>query len=276
MKKRVSLSLDEKILRKVDSLVDGIKIRSRTDAIEKLLSQQLVEKRTAVILAGGDPSKLYVKELGTYRPLVSIGKKTLIEDIISKAREVGFTNIIIVGFPSLIAKLYEVIGNGEKLGVSINYIQETKELGTAKTLELARQYLKGDFLFLPCDHWFDFDIKELYDFHQMNGGIATLGIHARTSFEWNTSVVVLKGYKVIEYDEFPKKPKTHLISVFIGFMSGEILNYIPPGEVYWSLQEHIFPKLARDGKLVGYPIAGKWVNVHTANDIKRINDILKL
>jgi len=165
------------------------------------------------------------------------------------------------------------LGNGEKLGVNMIYIEEAKELGTAKTLELAKKNLKGDFLFLPCDHFFDIDLKELYQFHLTHEGVATLGIHAKTSFDWNTSIVVLKGFRIIDYEEFPKVPKTHLISIFIGFMNDEIFDSIPPGDIHWSLQENLFPKLAKDGQLVGYPISGNWVNVHSRKDVEKVSNI---
>lgn len=276
MKERVSLTLDSNIVKEIDGMVDGIIIRSRSNAIEKVLKDHLVERKTAVILAGGNPDKLFVKELDCYRPLVRIGRVKLIEDIITKCRGAGFNNIIVVGFPIVISRLYEALGNGDKYGVGIIYVEESKELGTAKTLERAKKYLKTDFLFIPCDHWFDFDLKSLYDFHLTNNGTTTLAVHTRTSFDWKTSIVEMDGYRIINYEEFPKKPKTHLVSMLMGFMKPDVFNLIPPGEVYWSLQEHIFPKLAKMGKLNGYPIAGKWVNVHSENDIKKINGVLKL
>lgn len=274
MKKRISITLDEKLIKQIDLMVDGINVRSRSEAIENLINERIVERKTAVILAGGNPEKLFIKELNVYRPLVSFGRKKLIEDILLKCREAGFVNIIIIGFASLISKLYEVLGNGEKYGVSITYVEEGKELGSAKTLELAKKYLKSDFLFLPCDHWFDFDLKKLYEFHLMHNGVVTLAIHARTAFDWKTSVVVLDGYRIIDYEEFPKKPKTHLISIFIGVAKPEIFNYIPPVEIYWSLQKDLFPKFAKEGKLIGYPISGNWVNVHSKEDVEKVKSLL--
>jgi len=275
MKKRVSLSLDSSLIKEIDSSVDGIVIRSRSDAIEKILRQYVMDKKTAVILAGGKPEKLFIKELGVYRPLVKIDKETLIESNILKCREAGFTNIVIVGSSIIISKIYEVLGDGKKYDVNIIYVEETKSLGSAKTLELAKNYLKGDILFLPCDHYFDFDLKKLYKFHLSQNGIVTLGIHARTSFDWKMGVVVMDGYKIINHEETPKKPKTHLVSVFIGFIKSDIFNFIPPGEVYWSLQEHLFPKLAKEGKLIGYPIAENWVNIHTKKDVEKVIELKK-
>jgi NDP-sugar pyrophosphorylase family protein len=233
-----------------------------------------MDRKTAVILAGGNPEKLLIKELDTYRPLVKIGERKLIEDVISKCRESGFVNIYIVGFASLVAKLYETLGNGKKYGVNITYVEENKELGSAKTLELVKNYIKADFLFLPCDHWFDFDLKKLYEFHLSQNGIVTLGIHTRTTFDWRAGIVELDGYKIINFEEHPKKPKTKLSSIFIGFARPDVFNYIPPGEVRWSLQENLFPRLAKEGKLVGYPIAGNWVNIHTKQDVEKVIQIL--
>lgn len=275
MKNRVSITLDSKVLEEVDKRVDGIFIRSRSDAIERILKENVIDSKTAVILAGGSPEKLLVRGAGVYRPLISIGKRTLIEDTVSKCREAGFTNIIIIGFPTVIAKLYEALGNGEKFGVNIVYVEEEKSLGSAKSLERAKKYLKTDFLFVPCDHWFDFDLKKLNEFHRTNGAVGTLAIHARTSFDWKTSIVVMDGYKIVNYEEFPKKPKTHLVSMLIGFMKPEVFDNIPPGDVYWSLQEHVFPKLAKEGKLMGYPISGEWVNVHDRHDVEKVAELIK-
>jgi len=275
MKKRVSLSVDEETIKKIDSLIDGNLILSRSSAVEKILKKYIIERKAAVILAGGDPEKLFIKEMGIYRPLVPVGKKTLIEDIVLKCRESGFSNILIIGHSAVISKIYEVLGRGEKYNVDITYLGETKTIGSAKTLELARNNIKGDFLFLPCDHYFDFDLKNLYEFHLAHNGIVTLGVHTGTGFDWNTSVVVMDGYKIIDYEEFPKKPKTHLISVFIGFMKSDIFDYIPPGDVAWSLQENIFSKLAKEGKLIGYPISGNWINVHTKKDVEKILKLKK-
>lgn len=275
MKTRVSITLDKGILSEVDRRVDGVLIRSRSDAIERILKESVTESKTAVILAGGSPERLLLKGDDVYRPAVNIGKRSLIEDIVSKCREAGFSSIVIVGFPAVIAKLYEILGNGDKLGVGVVYIEEDKELGSAKSLEKARKYLRSDFLFLPCDHWFDFDLKKLADFHRMGGGVATLAVHSKTSFDWNTSIVEMDGYKIVSYEEFPKKPKTHLVSMLIGFMKPEVFDNIPPGEVKWSLQENVFPKLARESKLMGYPIAGEWVNVHGKKDVDKAVELSK-
>ena len=274
-KVRVSLSLDEGLVKEIDSSIDGIFVRSRSDAVEKILKEWLMHKNTAVILAGGNPDKLFIKELGVYRPLVDLKGETLIENTIKKCREAGFVNIIVVGSRPMIGKMYETISDGKKYGVKITYIEEKKELGSAKTLELAKDYIHSDFLFLPCDHYFDFDLRKLYEFHVKQAGVVTLAVHTRRSFEWKKGIVEMDGFKIVGYEEEPKMAKTYLSSIFIGFMKKDVLNLIPPGEVYWSLQENIFPKLAKEGKLFGYPVAGNWVNIHHKEDAEKAINLIE-
>jgi NDP-sugar pyrophosphorylase family protein len=270
MKDRISITLEPSIVKEIDRSVDGIFIRSRSDAIEKILKRHVVEKKTAVILAGGAPENLFIKELGVYRPLIDMDGIKLIEYMITKCREIGFVNIVIVGFGPIISKIYEVTGGGEKYKVRITFIEEKKDLGSAKTLELAKKYLDHDFLFLPCDSFFNFDLAKLWNFHGLYNGTITMGIHTRTSYNWKKGIVEMDGYHITSYEENPKIPKTKLSGVFIGFMKPDVFNMIPPGDVHWSLQENVFPKLADEEKLIGYPISGDWVNVHSKKDVENL------
>lgn len=272
-KQRISVTLDAEIIKEIVREMKESGAKSLSGFVEAIIKEYIEGMATCVILAGGNPKKLFIKEVDAYRPLVDIGKRKLIEDIILKCKNAGFRNIIIVGFQEIISNLYVTLGNGERYGVRLTYLEEAKELGSAKTLDLVKKYIKTDFLFLPCDHWFDFDLKKLQQFHFEQNGTVTLAIHTRTSFDWKTSVVEMDGYRIVNYEEQPKKPKTHLISTFIGIMKRDALNLIPPGEVYWSLQGNMFPKLAKEGKLVGYPISGNWVNVHTKDDIEKIKKL---
>ena len=275
-KKRVSLSISSELINLLDTYVDGINIKSRSEAVEKFLRERLSDKRTAVFLAGGKKKDIMIEDTEILRPLVDIGGKTLIEDNIERCRIAGYTNIFIVGSSFLISKLYEVLGDGKKYGVSIKYVEDSKPLGTAKTLERVKDYIKSDFLFLPCDHYFDFDIKKVRDFHITNKSTATIAVHARTNISPEKfGIVEMDGSQITYLEEHPKEPKSNLIGVFIGFLKPEIFDYIPPGNIRWSLQENVFPKLVKEGKMCGYPVPSNWANIHTMRDVKKVREMYK-
>lgn len=272
MRARISLTIDKNLLKKLESTIDGIRIRSRSNAIENILKEKFSEKNVAVILAGGSEERLRLKNI--YRPLIDIGGRTLIEDAIEKVKKIDFNNILIIGQPKILSAIFKMIGNGKELGVKINYIEEEATLGSAKTLELSKPFIDSTFLFLPCDHYFEFDLKEMLRFHKIQNDIVTLGIYAQTNFDWNTSVVQIDGHKIVDYEEHPKKPKSHLRGIMIGFAEPSIFNYIPPGHVHCSLQENVFQDLSKERKISAFLISGNWVNLHDEKDVQLIKKLI--
>jgi len=51
-KVRVSLTLNSDVVGRIDRLVDGLYVRSRSEAVEEILSKFLEKEKTAVILCG--------------------------------------------------------------------------------------------------------------------------------------------------------------------------------------------------------------------------------
>lgn len=267
MKARISISISRQVLDKLDRQIDRVSINSRSEAIEKIVEQHISEKKKCVILAGGSPERLYIPELRLYRPLTPIGGKTLIEDTITKAKNAGYNDILIVGSKELLAAIYNCIGDGKELDTSIEYLEEKEHLGSAKTLALAKNHIKSTFLFLPCDHYFELNLQEMEEYHKKNKGTATLAVYAGTANEWKkSSIVSLEGNHITKYVEKPKEAETHLTALMIGFAEPEIFETIPTGKITWSLQENIFAELAKKKKLIGYLYAGKWRNIHTKKD----------
>ena len=275
-KQKITISLSPDIIKYVEATVDGIYIRSRSDAIEKFLREYFSRRKKVVILAGGEPERIYLKDLEVYTPLVRLNGVTLIEDTLHKCARAGFDDVIIIGFRDINTQLFNVLGNGEALGVKIKYVEEKKPLGVAKTLETAREFLKTDFLIIPGDCFLNFDLTKLHEFHLMHGGIATLAIYSRTDFDYilqpeqERGIVELSGANIVLYEEKPKRAKTHLLSTLIGFFSPEIFNYVPEGDILCSLQEEIFPHLAEERRLYGFIFVGDWVNIHQKEDLELV------
>ncbi|MFW9906226.1 MAG: sugar phosphate nucleotidyltransferase [Candidatus Thorarchaeota archaeon] len=274
-KTRITITIDPELLKQIDAQIDGILIRSRSEAIEKFTKQHLEQQKVAVVLAGGKPDSLRTIESADYRPLLPINDKALIEYVIDKIIMAGFQKIIMIGFASVIKAIYSVIAPNKSLLEKIEFIEESKALGTAKTLELARNFVKNDFLIVPCDTYFDFNLQDLYNFHLQQDSLATFAIYSRTSFDSKyKGVVELDGFRIISHEEKPKEPKSYLIKTMIGIMSPQIFEYIPPGPIEWRIEKELILKLIEQSKALGYPVAGEWFNVHTLKDLKLLRRYL--
>ncbi|VVB66533.1 UTP--glucose-1-phosphate uridylyltransferase AglF [Candidatus Gugararchaeum adminiculabundum] len=270
-KTRVSFFIDEKLVSALDAQVARGDADSRSSALEQVLRKQLAPLKQAVILAGGKAQQLLVPEAGVFRPLLKIGGKTLVERMVQKLRDSGYFEIAIVGSSEVITKIFEKLKDGEGLGVKITYIEEKEHLGSSHTLALAKEKMRGRFLFLVCDHYFDFDLAQLEKDHESNLSGATLAIYAGANFTWRkSSLVQMNGNRIVSYDANPKSVSTNLVSTGIGIAEPEIFEYVKKAH---SLFSQVFPEMAEKGRLAGHIVEGEFVNVHTLADAKQAEKI---
>src|SRR3989344_8149380 len=105
-KKKISITINDKILSDIDSIIDNIYIRNRSQAIEHLVKNSLGENKNAVILLGGDENHLKISQ-NEYRPIAKIKNSSLIEVALRKLRENNFKTIFVVARHNLLTRLFE-------------------------------------------------------------------------------------------------------------------------------------------------------------------------
>ena len=263
MKERVTLTLDTNLLREVDRKIDGHRIKSRSHAIELTLMQSFGSSvpKTALILAGGIGTRLQPITFEVPKPLLTVHDKTLLEHLFDLFKKYGIKNIILsIGYKG--DKIKEVIGNGRKFGVNVSYVEESKALGTAGPLKLAKPFLTETFIVSNADELKELDLMDLFIFHKENKATATIAL-ATVEDPSAYGVARLQGNRILEFLEKPKKEDapSNLINSGIYILEPEVLDYIPEG--FAMLEKEVFPKLAKEGKLYGYPFSGQWLNTGT-------------
>src|SRR3989338_1638513 len=264
MKERVTLTLDGNILSEVDRRVDGHKIKNRSHAIELLLMQSLGSAdmpKVAVILAGGVGTRLKPITFEIPKPLVLLHDRTLLEHQFDLFKKHGIKNIIIsIGYKG--EKIRQAIGDGRRFGVNVSYIEESKPLGTAGPLKLARPMISGTFVAENSDELKEINLHDMYLFHKENKATVTIAL---TTVDNPSSygVARMQGNRILEFVEKPKKDgaPSNLINAGLYMMEAEVLDYI--GDGYCMLEKDVFPKLATEGRLFGYAFSGQWYNSGT-------------
>lgn len=268
-RERLTITLRKSILAKVDALVDGMKIRNRSHAIESLITQSLTPKvNQAVILAGGRGVHMRPFTFEMPKGLFPVGGKPILEHIVEMLSKSDVRDIII-SLGHLGDKIKDHFGDGKKFGVRISYVFEEKEAGTAGALILAKKHITGDaFLVFHGDILIDINLNDLVIFHKEQGTTATIGV---TSVADPSSFgeVKLHGTKITQFIEKPKKGKqtSQLISCGLYIFEKEIFNYLP--QQGFSLLEDIFPKLARVHQLSGFLFEGRWVDIGTPQSYEK-------
>ena len=133
----------------------------------------------AVIMAGGKGTRLQSIAKNIPKPMVPILNRPILEYQIDSLKKSGITDvIIIIGYLGNIIRKH--FGNGERYGVSIEYIVENMPLGTAGALYYLKGKIKDDFILVFGDLIFDIDFNRFMAFHKKSDAIISLYGHPNT------------------------------------------------------------------------------------------------
>ena len=261
-KTRLTITLDEDILKRVDAAIDGSKIRNRSHAIEFLLTSCLIPQSSKVlILAGGEGVRFRPLTNELPKSLLPIAGRPLLEHTIQSLKAQGLTDIYI-SVAHLGDKIEDYFGDGSKFGVKIKYLEQAEtKTGTAQPLLQAKHHFTDPFLVIYGDVLTKINYLDLLDFHSSHRGIATMAL---TSVEkpsmWG--VATIEGNRIKDFVEKPKnKTRSHLINAGIYVLNPDVFKYFDQKAV--RLEKDLFPRLALEGKLYAYPFEGVWYDVST-------------
>ncbi|MBU0667051.1 MAG: sugar phosphate nucleotidyltransferase [Nanoarchaeota archaeon] len=268
MKERVTLTIERSILEQIDKTIDKTRVKNRSHAVEMLLRMSLGSNKPtkALILAGGKGTRLKELANGLPKPLILIKGKPIIQYTIELLRKFGINDIILsVGYKSQMIK--DHFRDGNKLGVNITYIEEDNPLGTAGPLKLAKSFLNETFILCNADELKDIDLNDMFTFHKSNRGLVTIAL-TTVDNPCMYGVALLNGNKIMTFIEKPelKNAPSNLINAGLYIMEPEVIDFIPEG--YAMLENDVFPKLAQEEKLFGYPFSGQWFDTGTPQRFK--------
>lgn len=128
----------------------------------------------AVLLAGGKGTRLRPYTATVPKVLLPLDGVPVIELLIAQLREEGFGRITVVT-GHLAEAVQQRLGNGERLGVRIDYLRETQPLDTAGCLGLMT-LPKEPFLLINADIMTSFRFRDLLAAHQELQPLATVAV----------------------------------------------------------------------------------------------------
>ncbi|MEK7647394.1 MAG: nucleotidyltransferase family protein [Patescibacteria group bacterium] len=221
----------------------------------------------AVILAAGEGIRMLPLTRDTPKPLLKVCGKTLIEHAIDALPPEVDELILVVGY--LGDKIQDFLGNNFQ-GKKINYIRQKEKLGTAHALALCRSFLGEDkFMMLYAD---DIHGKEgLCRLASRDLAISIKEVEDPRPF----GVVTMdEAHKIIDIEEKPENPKSHMVSTGPMVLDGRIFEYeaekSKSGEYYLT---SAISKMIKDHAFFG-EISSEWIPVGCPEDLVRAEKIL--
>ena len=231
----------------------------------------------AVVMAGGEGTRLRPMTANQPKPLLPVLNRPIMEHVLRLLRRHGFTDTVVtVQFLASLIRNY--FGDGDELGMNLQYATEETPLGTAGSVKNAEAELRGGrFLVISGDALTDIDLTDMARFHQANNALVTVALkRVPNPLEFGIANTADDG----RIERFLEKPTwgqvfSDTANTGIYMMEPEIFSYVAAGEsVDWS--QDVFPKLLDIGAPVfGYIADAYWEDVGTLESLIQVQaDVL--
>jgi len=257
-----TITMKKDLVKKVDSIIDGSKIRNRSHALEYVVGTYFSPRITkALVLAGGRGVRMRSLTYELPKAMLPVCGKPILEYTIENLKKNNIREIVIA-CGELSEKIKEYFGDGSRFSVKISYIDEKNDLGTGGALKSALPLLGQEpFVMIWGDVLADIDLADMIDFHMEDNPIMTIAL---------TSVADPREYGaarvhrdiLVNFHEKPKKSAeaSHLVTAGVHIVDPKISKFLPKKKSF-MLEQEVMPNLTRDREVKGYIFDGKWFDV---------------
>ncbi|MDH1977194.1 nucleotidyltransferase family protein [Aliarcobacter butzleri] len=236
------------------------------EILDELISKE--EKINKVILmVGGLGTRLRPLTENTPKPMLKVGNKPILQTIVEKFAEYGYTNIIMcVNYKSHMIQDY--FSDGKEFGVNIEYVLENQRMGTAGALSLLKDKPNEPFFVMNGDLLTNVNFEHLHNYHLSNNSLGTMCVR-EYDFQVPYGVVNISNSKITSIEEKP----THkfFVSAGIYMLSPEVLDYIPKNQFYDM--PTLFEKIIGENKnAISFPLREYWLDIGRIEEYKKANE----
>jgi len=205
-----------------------------------------------VIMAGGKGTRLKPLTNVIPKPLIPVGDKTIIQEIMDQFEGIGCTKFYIsVNYKVDMMKFYF---SQLEHQYDIEYFQEDKPLGTIGSVALLKGKINTPFIVSNCDIVIDQDYRDVYDYHVQNGNEITLVAAVKTTQIPYGVVEAGENGLLVSLKEKPEN--TFMFNTGVYILNPELIDDIPTGIVFHitDLMEKV---KARGGRIGCFPVSDK-------------------
>jgi UDP-N-acetylglucosamine diphosphorylase/glucosamine-1-phosphate N-acetyltransferase len=225
----------------------------------------------AVILAAGEGNRMRPLTYTRPKVMLPLANKPILEHLLIELKKSGIKEFtIVVGYHS--ETIRQHFGDGARWGVSIDYVTQRKQLGTAHAVKMVEGFVKGKFLLANGDVLLKAeDIEKIMAKHNV-----TLSLIEMKDTK-DLGVVEVVGNKLKAIHEKVAKPPSNLVNAGVYLLTPEIFVAIarteksPRGE--YELTDSLQILLGED-KPISWVKIDQWLNLSYPWDLLTANESL--
>ena len=235
------------------------------DILDELVSHKK-RLNKVILMVGGLGTRLKPLTDNMPKPMLSVGNKPILQTIVEKFAEYGFTNIVMcVNYKSNIIQKH--FGDGSAFGVEIEYVLEEKRMGTAGALSLLNEKPNEPFFVMNGDLLTNVNFEHLYQYHISTNSIATMCVR-EYDFQVPYGVVNIKDNRITSIKEKPIHK--FFVSAGIYMLNPKAIEYIEK-DTFFDMPT-LFEKLIGIGEnTLSFPIREYWLDIGRMEEYERAN-----
>ncbi|MCR8708720.1 nucleotidyltransferase family protein [Campylobacter sp. RM5063] len=223
-------------------------------SIASILKEKSFENEV-VLMVGGLGSRLGELTKNTPKPMLKIGKKPILENIVLNFKEQGFKKFIFcVNYKKEV--ICDYFQEGKSWGVEISYIKEKQKLGTAGALSLVKD-MKKSFIVMNGDILTKLDFDQLIQEHKKSKAVMSVVLR-EFKHQIPYGIVKISNNDIKDIEEKPIQK--FLVSAGIYVLEPEVLKYIKK-DVYLDMPNLIKRLLDKKLKINSYILQDYWIDI---------------
>jgi len=220
------------------------------------------------IMAGGLGTRLRPLTNNCPKPMLPVGDKPILEIILNSFIESGFFNFYFsINYKGEVIEDY--FGDGSNFGVSINYIKETKRLGTAGSLSLLDPKPEYPIIIMNGDLLTKLNFLQLLDYHQKSKASATICVREH-ELQIPFGVVEIDNYRLTSLKE---KPVNKLfVNAGIYVINPNTLQHIPHND-FFDMPDLFSLLLEKGDKPSVFPVREYWLDIGQVSEYEKADRV---
>ncbi len=216
----------------------------------------------AIILVGGLGTRLRPLTCNTPKPMIPLVNQPFIEHMLENLRDQGIDDVILA-VQYLAARFRATLGDGARLDLKLQIVEEPEPRGTAGAVKNVEHLLDGTTFVFNGDVMTDLDLRAMLAYHRERESKLTIAL---TPVEDPTAFGLVETHPDGRIRRFIEKPNrdditTDMINAGTYIIEPEVFRYVPPGQHY-MFERGLFPVLLQtNDPMYGYSSRAYWTDV---------------
>ena len=182
--------------------------------------------RKGIVLAGGSGTRLYPVTQSICKQLLPVYDKPMIYYPLATMMLAGMRDICIISTPQDTPRLEQLLGDGSKWGLNLNYIVQDKPEGIAQAFTLGADFIGEDdcALVLGDNVYYGHDLADMMRDADNNKEGATVFAYPVSDPERYGVVAFDENGKALSIEEKPLKPKSRYAITGLYFYDNQVVE----------------------------------------------------